>query len=88
MKNYESLEACTICGKNGDGLVTYHHLKSRGAGGSDEENNLMSLCQAHHNEIHQKGLIHFEEKYKTVRKWLQNHSWVFCSTRLKWICDE
>lgn len=33
-----------------------HHVKSRGAGGSDELSNLKTLCGECHREIHAKGV--------------------------------
>lgn len=64
MKNYKSDKPCEACGESRDGYVCYHHIKSRGSGGSDHPFNLMSLCQQHHNEIHMIGLYRFAFKYK------------------------
>lgn len=63
MKNYKSNESCEVCGECRDGYVCYHHLVSRGAGGSDHPFNLMSLCQKHHNEVHSVGLARFVHNY-------------------------
>lgn len=40
-----------------------HHVKSRGAGGTDEMENLIPLCRRHHVEIHQIGRKTFVKKY-------------------------
>jgi hypothetical protein len=32
-----------------------HHIKTRGAGGEDTEENLLSLCSQHHAMIHAMG---------------------------------
>jgi len=32
-----------------------HHIRSRGAGGGDNPENLLALCTDHHTEIHQYG---------------------------------
>ncbi len=40
-----------------------HHLRTRGAGGTDEPGNLLSLCIAHHAEAHTLGVMSFADKY-------------------------
>lgn len=45
------------------GKVCAHHLKTKGAGGGDEENNLIPLCAAHHTEIHSSGAHAFFDRY-------------------------
>ncbi len=37
-------------------LETPHHIKTKGAGGADIEENLILLCMKHHNMVH-KALI-------------------------------
>lgn len=50
-----------------------HHIRSRGAGGDDHLRNLLALCRAHHNEVHQIGKKTFYRKHKpqidTHREW-------------------
>ncbi|MBN1881096.1 MAG: DUF968 domain-containing protein [Deltaproteobacteria bacterium] len=51
-----------------------HHVKTRGAGGGDEPENLMPLCFVHHNEIHLTGTAPFVKRYnlyfdETERRW-------------------
>ena len=41
-----------------------HHIQPRGAGGQDDEDNIMHLCRKHHIEIHQIGKETFFKKYK------------------------
>lgn len=41
-----------------------HHIKTRGAGGDDSLENLLSLCRPHHVEIHTIGRKTFLNKYK------------------------
>ena len=40
-----------------------HHVKTRGAGGGDEPENLMPLCRVHHTEIHLTGHAKFVKRY-------------------------
>ena len=62
---------CIICGRSGIG----HHVKSKGSGGHDLENNLMPLCQKHHVEIHAKGLQYFAMQYQAVKSWLEYYGY-------------
>lgn len=57
---------CIICGKKS----TPHHVKSRGAGGADSENNLMPLCLKHHIQRNILGRREFRRRYPEVRNWL------------------
>lgn len=43
--------------------VAGHHIKTRGAGGGDVEENLIPLCAAHHSEIHAMGIREFLASY-------------------------
>lgn len=45
---------CKVCGKRG--ATEKHHIKSRGAGGDDVEENLIEVCRICHTKIH-KGVI-------------------------------
>jgi len=51
---------CVVCGKLAEG----HHIRTRGAGGSDDESNILWLCRRHHVEIHTIGKYTFAKKYK------------------------
>ncbi len=51
---------CEICGYYSD---PPHHIRTRGAGGTDEPGNLLSLCIAHHAEAHTLGVMSFADKY-------------------------
>lgn len=48
---------CTVCGESG---VHAHHLRTRGAGGSDYT--AVPLCGLHHQQWHQLGNRPFREK--------------------------
>ena len=41
---------CEYCGKTG--VIHVHHLKSKGSGGHDTPENLMSLCKDCHSAVH------------------------------------
>ena len=51
---------CVVCGKLS---AAPHHIRSRGAGGSDDSFNLLSLCQEHPLEVHTTGKSSFATKY-------------------------
>lgn len=57
-------KSCEVCGANGPSDP--HHIKSRGAGGDDIPSNLISLCRAHHTQIHKIGAETFFAKYPHV----------------------
>jgi hypothetical protein len=44
---------CTQPSSNGHGFpkVELHHLVARGQGGNDVEDNIVPLCQPHHNDV-------------------------------------
>lgn len=74
---------CIICGQNSDPC----HVKSRGAGGHDVADNLLSLCRRHHTEQHQVGWIGLIERYPVVELHLDEKGWrvesLFGQTRLR-----
>jgi hypothetical protein len=43
--------------------IDRHHIKTRKAGGADDDWNLIELCRKHHTEIHRIGSATFIEKY-------------------------
>jgi len=65
---------CLICGNRTQ--VQCHHIISVGAGGGDNEWNLMSLCVTHHAEWHHNGKRSFVRKYYShVLRWLVWQGW-------------
>lgn len=64
---------CQYCkGKHKDSKLEVHHIVFRSQGGSDEENNLITLCHTCHNDLHSgkinlrlKGKIKGNLKYAT-----------------------
>jgi hypothetical protein len=87
LENYKSDEPCIACNESRDGYVCFHHLNSRGSGGSDNEWNLMPLCSKHHTEIHKIGLLKFISKYPEahIGAWLRHRGWEFVAFINKWI---
>ena len=81
--SYKTDEPCIGCG-NKHFQRTYHHIKSRGSGGTDEVHNLMPLCLADHNRVHSIGLRAFAEHRPDVMKWLLDRGWYICGLQGKW----
>ena len=44
------LNLCAICGSEED--LHHHHWEPKSLGGSDDEINILTLCEKHHSEIH------------------------------------
>jgi predicted restriction endonuclease len=56
-------QRCFVCGES---PVDRAHIKSRGAGGCDEDWNIILLCRQCHQTQHVYGWIRFCEKYPIV----------------------
>ena len=48
LKNKQGM--CKLCGKCGQ--TEKHHIKSKGSGGDDSEENLIEVCRMCHTKIH------------------------------------
>ena len=57
---------CEYCGKK-NCYTNTHHIRSKGAGGDDTENNLIELCGACHRKTHD-GIIKKEDLLKIVKR--------------------
>ena len=57
---------CEYCGKK-NCYTNTHHIKSKGSGGDDTENNLIELCGACHVKAH-NGAISKQELLKIVKR--------------------
>ena len=57
-----------VVGLNCYGRVHAHHVKSKGAGGKDDQ--CLSLCAKHHYEYHQIGKKTFAKKYNLDYEYL------------------
>jgi hypothetical protein len=80
--NYRSYQPCIVCGTLSEQRC-YHHVKSRGSGGSDHPCNMISVCQVHHNMFHNKGNKYMTYTFKGVQQWFQLNGWV--ETEAKWM---
>ena len=65
---YRDGHTCQRCkGKKKDKILNVHHIESRKTGG-DSPDNLLTLCESCHTELHQKGLEHlFQRKSQPLR---------------------
>ena len=57
---------CEYCGKK-NCYTNTHHIKSKGSGGDDIEDNLIELCSNCHRRAHD-GLISKQELLKVVKR--------------------
>lgn len=71
---------CIVCAKLGCDPC---HIKSRGAGGGDEVDNLMPLCREHHRMQHQKGIVTFVKSFPQVMRYLRAKGWVVEQDKLR-----
>lgn len=62
---------CVVCGKHSDPA----HIKSRGAGGPDDPENLMPLCREHHTMQHAKGHVYMVDKFPPYRFYIEKLGW-------------
>ena len=53
--------SCLLNNKTCTIVTDAHYVKTRGAGGGDEPENLMPLCRVHLSEIHMTGHTYKEE---------------------------
>lgn len=67
---------CIACGASPSDVC---HIRSRGAGGGDQEWNLISLCRGHHISHHSIGWKKFTEKHPEVLRVLAQKGWEFNS---------
>lgn len=63
---------CIICGRSGVG----HHEISRRYG-HDIPQNLVALCQHHHQQRHARGQMHMVENYMEYKNWLEENGWEY-----------
>jgi len=67
-----------------------HHVMARGSGAGDHKSNCVSLCRAHHTEIHNLGRSTFADRYVEFKEWLIQNGWEFykIGTDKKWFLPE
>jgi len=81
LDSYQGIE-CLVCSYKTSTVA--HHVKTKGAGGDDVEENLMPLCHIHHAEIHQLSLTRFTEKYPMVKTFLRLFGWKYDHYSNRW----
>jgi len=72
---------CLICNTQAES----HHIKSKGSGGHDLDDNLLPLCRVHHAQCHAIGLNRFAMKYIQIADTLLAKGWQFDDYNAKWI---
>lgn len=72
-------QKCIGCGRWGCDPA---HIKSRGSGGDDVADNLISLCRECHSEQHQMGWNRFSERRPAIHFELRRKGWSIISGRL------
>ncbi len=70
---------CVICGA---WPVDAAHIVSRGAGGPDEEFNILSLCRLHHQMQHKIGFVRMIEKFPPLRFHMKKLGWTWIMGRM------
>lgn len=63
---------CIVCGKVPTDRC---HVKSVGAGGSDDDSNILNMCREHHSEQHRVGFVRFLENHKHIMRILSEKNW-------------
>ena len=75
---------CQCCkGKHKDSKLEVHHIVYRSQGGSDEESNLITLCETCHKKLHKGELRDFESKLHGTRKGTLKHATQMNSIRIQ-----
>lgn len=67
-------QRCLVCTELGEAQsypTEVDHITTRGAGGSDEQDNIWPLCVAHHRERHSSGILTVIRKYQSLRMYLE-----------------
>lgn len=67
-------QSCVACGRT---PVDPCHIKSRGAGGHDDPENVLPMCRMHHVEQHQIGWHRMSHKYVSITWALAMRNWKF-----------
>lgn len=85
-ENYKSDKPCIVCNETGINKVCYHHLLTKKAHPElkSDERVLISVCQKHHSQFHNKGTSYMAETYPAIRNFLITHGWYYCQLSKKW----
>lgn len=71
---------CSSCGSPPPNDVS--HIRSRGAGGGDEEWNVVPMCRKCHSLWHTQGAYNFVQLYRKFLKKLEQLGWTFNGNKL------
>lgn len=74
LSNYQSYEPCVACGEEYLDRC-FHHVKSRGSGGTEDPWNRISLCFLCHELIHRGVRKMPKKKFINVLAWLRSNGW-------------
>lgn len=66
---------CQACGKFGS--IDRAHIKSKGSGGTWDDQNILHLCRGCHIKSHSFGWYKFSQKYPAVLWELKKRGWAF-----------
>lgn len=72
LKKWIKSQSCAACGES---KVDACHIRSKGAGGPDEEWNLYPGCRSCHQEQHRIGMATFIHRHKNVRAYFESKGW-------------
>lgn len=61
------------------------HIRSRGAGGRDDLDNLWPLCRRCHNIRHKNGLNYLIDKFPKAKKELSRRGWYYDEVFRRWL---
>jgi hypothetical protein len=89
-KTYETNQPCIVCGMEGQGMVTFHHIKTRKAYPHLENkswNKIPACAWCHVPGFHQKGLSYMAKTFHQVRFWLEKNGWYYEKKIGKWFHD-
>lgn len=64
---------CVVCGSKS--MVDPCHIRSKGAGGPDEEYNVIPMCRDHHAAQHRMGFLKMFEKYPRLKDAVEAKGW-------------
>lgn len=65
-------KSCVVCGSM---PVDACHVRSKGAGGTDQEINLIPMCRKHHRMQHDMGWPRFWSAYESASEYLRAKGW-------------
>ncbi len=75
------MKHCFICGQPGSDKA---HIISRGAGGSDEDYNIILLCRTHHSNQHYIGWKQFSIMFPCIESELIKRGFKRCEIKGSW----